>query len=278
MKTKIVSEIGINHNGDIDIAKKMIDVAHMAGIPYVKFQKRNPDICVPEDQKNKMRDTPWGYITYLEYKKKIEFEKEEFDKIDNYCKDKLEWFASPWDVDSAYFLFSLYDDIPFIKIASACITDMNLLESIKKHNHIPVIISTGMSDKKEIDNCVNYLGSQIEYMLACTSTYPTKDIDINLNFIKTLKDEYPMYKIGFSNHSAGIQFILASVVMGAEMVEFHQTLDRAMYGTDQGASIETTGVFRITKLIQAIEDGLGNGDWIVTPEEEEIKKKLRRIL
>lgn len=277
MKTKIVSEIGINHNGDINIAKQMIDIAATAGIPYVKFQKRNPDLCVPEAQKTKMRDTPWGYITYLEYKKKIEFEEKEYDEIDNHCYNRIEWFSSPWDVDSAYFLCENYPDIPYIKLASACITDTDLLEVVKQHG-IPVIMSTGMSNKKEVDNCINFLGDQVEYILACNSSYPTKDADMNLKFIQTLKFEYPMYRIGFSNHSPGIQHILSSVVLGAEMVEFHQTLDRSMYGTDQGASIETPGVFKIVKMIKAIEVGMGNGEWIVTKEEEEMKKKLRRVL
>lgn len=261
------------------IAKEMIRSAKSAGLEYVKFQTRNPDICVPENEKNKMRDTPWGYITYLEYKKAIEFSHNDYHDIDLCCvNNKIAWFSSPWDATSAEFLVNFRFKLPFIKIPSACITDMDLLDVVKTGTS-PVIISTGMSTKKEVDRCVNYLGDHLEYILACTSTYPTKNSDMNLSFIKTLKGEYSRkYRIGFSNHHPGIQFILASVVMGAEMVEFHFTLDRGMYGSDQGASIEIPGVQKIVKHIQAIEEGMGTGKWIVTPQEEEIKKKLRRCL
>lgn len=274
-QVKLVGEIGINHNGDINLAKRLIDVARVAKLDYVKFQKRTPEDCVPLKQQGKMRETPWGYITYLEYKHKIEFGRKEYKEIDKYCRgsDNIKWFASSWDPSSAKFLSEF--DCPYIKIASACITNFDMLEVVKNVGK-PVVMSTGMSTKKEVDKCIDFLGNQIEYILACTSSYPTKDEDVNLNFIKVLKKEYPKYKIGFSNHHPGVQCCFAAAVLGAEMIEFHITLNRALFGTDQATSIETPGVLALSKHIRVLEKTLGTGEWTITPEEEKIREKLRK--
>lgn len=271
MKIILVGEIGINHNGDMTNAKKLIDVAQLAGLDYVKFQKRDIDSVYAKEYLDSPRESPWG-TTQREQKEGLEFNYVEYKEINDYSSKLTGWFASPWDVKSVDFLDHF--DSKFIKVASAMITDFELLESIKSKSK-SVIISTGMSTKQEVDACVDFLGDQVEYILACTSTYPTKNEDMNLNFIKTLKKEYPKHRIGFSNHNAGIQFCLFSAVLGAEMIEFHVTLDRAMYGSDQSASIETSGVLKIGSHIRAIEAGMGDGNWTVTPEEEKIKEKLR---
>ncbi len=271
----IVAEIGINHNGDIDLAKQMIDIARVAGIRYVKFQKRNLEECIPMEERSKKRDTPWGYIPYMEYKQHLEFELDEYKEIDTFCKSTgMNWFASPWDPTSAEFLLQF--DCPFIKIASAGITDFEMFEVIKP-SKLPVIVSTGMSTKKEVDKCLKYFGSQVEYLLACTSTYPTQDDEVNLNFIKTLKKQYPKYKIGFSNHHPGLTFSVIAVALGAEMLEFHMTIDRSMFGSDQAASIETAGVLRVGRTVTRLGKAMGDGKWMVTPGEEKIKAKLRRV-
>jgi N-acetylneuraminate synthase len=275
MRTKICAEIGINHNGSLEIAKQLIDVAKDTGCDYVKFQKRTPDKTVPESEKNKMRDTPWGTITYLQYKHKLEFDEKEYDEIDRYCKEKnISWFASPWDIDSYRFLKKY--DLPYIKIASAMITDYDLLNEIAKNND-SVIISTGMSTKEELDNALMIIGKQTEYILACTSSYPTKNEEMNLRFLDTLKEQYPGYKIGFSNHHPGIFFMCCSVALGAEMIEFHVTLDRSMYGSDQPASIEPPGIRKIVNYVKGLEVAMGTGEWIVYDSEKEIKKKLRKV-
>ena len=271
----IVAEIGINHNGDMDLAKKMIDVANLAELDYVKFQKRVVNSVYTKEFLDSPRESPWG-TTQGEQKRGIEFGIIDYTQINSYVrkKDHLKgWFASPWDVKSVAFLNRF--DVPYIKVASASITDYELLTAIKESD-IPVIISVGMSTKDEVDSCLNLFGNQVEYILACKSTYPTKNEDMNLNFIKTLKEEYPRYKIGFSNHNSGIQMCLAASVLGAEMIEFHMTLDRSMYGSDQAASIETSGILKIGAHVRSLEQAMGTGDWTITPEEEEIKAKLRK--
>lgn len=274
-KIKLVGEIGINHNGDIKLVKKLIDVASLSKLDYVKLQKRDIDSVYTKEFQSLYRESPWG-TTQGEQKRGIEFEKKEYEEITSYIKQKENglkgWFASPWDIKSVDFLLDF--DCPYIKVASACITDFKLLEAIRATNK-PVIISTGMSNKEEVDKCIKYLKNQIEYVLACKSTYPTKDEDMNMNFIKTLKDTYPQYRIGFSNHNAGIQFCIIAAALGVELIEFHITLDRAMYGSDQAASIETGGIFKLSSHVRAISKGMGTGEWLITPEEEKIREKLR---
>lgn len=272
-KCIIVADIGINHNGDIEIAKRLIDTIKLAGCDFVKFQKRTIDAVYSEEELDKHRESPWG-TTNREQKAGLEFSKEEYNEIDINCNFRcIEWFASPWDVESVGFL-AQYKPL-YIKIASACITDFEILNAVRMTG-ISVILSTGMSTRKEVKEAVCYLGNQVEYILACTSTYPTADDEMNLNFIGTLKQEFPEYKIGFSNHSSGIIYMCAAVALGAEMIEFHTTLDRAMYGSDQSASIEIPGVQSVVKHVRHLEKARGSGDWIVYPSEEKIKEKLRK--
>tara|TARA_B110000438_G_C15796240_1_gene642984 strand:+ start:717 stop:1580 length:864 start_codon:yes stop_codon:yes gene_type:complete len=274
-KSYIIAEIGINHNGDIDIAKQLIDVAKKTGCDAVKFQKRNPDICVPEKQKKIMRETPWGYISYLDYKYKVEFEKEEYDIIDAYCKKiGIHWFASPWDIDSVNFL-SQYD-IPALKVPSASLNDTELLKAMAE-TEIPIIISTGMSTQEEVDEAINLLSRVELAVLHCVSTYPTPTEELNLNVIKTFQAKYPNLIIGYSGHETGLSTTYAAVAMGAKIIERHITLDRSMWGTDHSASIEPQGLKTLVSNIRDIESALGDGVKVVTPGEIPIRAKLRRI-
>jgi len=271
----IVAEIGINHNGDIDIAKKMIDVAANAGCDAVKFQKRTIDLVYTEEELDKLRESPWGYTNRAQ-KEGLEFIETDYCAINKYVKELgMTWFASPWDIESVEFLNRFDND--YIKVASASVTDLKLLQAIKATGK-KSILSTGMSTQCEVGFAVDVLGKNLEYILACTSTYPTKPEEINLSFIRTLKDEFPNIKVGFSNHSPSIAFCRAASVLGADMIEFHLTLDRSMYGSDQSASIEPYGAELIVKNAKVIQKALGDGKWTVYPSEEEIKKKLRKTV
>jgi len=273
----IIAEIGINHNGDMSIAKKLIDIAKVAGCDVVKFQKRNPDVCVPEHQKTIMRDTPWGRMTYLDYKYKVEFNQNQYDEIDIYCKEKdIKWSASPWDLDSLDFLNQY--DIPFIKIPSALLTDLELIkESVKTGKKI--IISTGMSTIEEIDNAVDTIkkvNAEAQYaILHCNSTYPAPNDELNLNCIKTLKDKYNC-EVGYSGHEFGLTTTIASVCLGATIIERHITLDRTMWGTDQMCSVEPQGLIKLVRGIKELNKALGDGKKIVTETEKPIREKLRK--
>jgi N-acetylneuraminate synthase len=274
-KTYIISEIGINHNGDLDIAKKLIDISAAAGCNAVKFQKRNPDVCVPDHQKSVMRDTPWGSMTYLDYKYKVEFGKDEYDEIDKYCKEKgIEWSASPWDLDSLEFLAQY--DIPFIKIASASITDKELLiktcQTGKK-----IIISTGMSSEEEIDEAVAILKQYAKdyAILHCNSSYPAPIEELNLSCIKTLKEKYNC-EVGYSGHEFRLGTSVAAVYLGASIIERHVTLDRTMWGSDHMASVEPQGLFKLVSGIRELEKSYGDGTISVTETEKEVRKKLRK--
>jgi N-acetylneuraminate synthase len=270
----LVGEIGINHNGSVEIANKLVSIANAAGLDYVKFQKRDIKSCYTKKFLDSPRESPYG-TTQGDQKEGIELTIEGYNTIDAHCRIiKMGWFASPWDPISVEFIARF--NVPYIKVGSACITDFEILEAIKR-TQIPVIISVGMSTKEEVDKCISYLGkNRVEYILACKSTYPTADEDMNMRFITTLKQEYPKFKIGFSNHNSGIQFCLGAIFLGAEMIEFHMTLDRSMYGSDQSASIETTGVFKLGEHTRAIEVGMGTGEWTITPDEEKIREKLRK--
>jgi N-acetylneuraminate synthase len=271
----MVAEIGINHNGDIDLAKRLIDVAVLADCDFVKFQKRTINLVYDKEDLDRYRESPWG-TTNREQKEGLEFDRGEYNAIDKYCKERdIGWYASPWDIKSVHFLLSY--DLPYVKVASACLTDSALLSEIKKMDK-PIILSTGMSTKAELDWALEIVGDKTEYILACTSTYPAFDAEMNLNFIKRLKLEYPQYKIGFSNHSPGIFYSACSATLGAEVVEFHITMDRAMYGSDQAASIETGGVIQLSKYIRNLEVAMGTGEWTVFESEEKVKKSLRRFV
>ena len=273
-KVYIIAEIGINHNGDIKTAKKLIDVASLAGCDAVKFQKRNPDVCVPDAQKNKMRDTPWGEMTYLEYKHKIEFGQDEYDYLSNYCRDReIEWSASPWDLDSLSFLDQY--DIPFIKIPSAMLTNKELIQA-SCHTGKKVILSTGMSTLDEVDDAVNWMKDITDdfAILHCNSSYPAALKDLNLSCIQTLKERYGC-EVGYSGHEFRLGTSVASVYLGATIIERHITLDRSMWGSDHLASVEPQGLVKLVKGIRELEIARGDGRICVTESEIEPRKKLR---
>jgi N-acetylneuraminate synthase len=268
----IIAEIGINHNGSLEIAKKLIDVAKASGCDAVKFQKRTPEKCVPAEMRDKMRETPWGYISYLEYRYKVEFEQEGFQQIDNYCRaQKIDWFVSCWDPDSVEFIKQFRT--PCIKIPSASLTDRELLESIKASG-MAVMLSSGMSNMQQIDAAVKLLGTDKLLLAHATSTYPCPKEELNLRMITTLRDKYPC-PIGYSGHEVGLATTIAAVALGASFVERHITLDRAMWGSDQAASIEPGGLKRLVKDIRNVEVALGDGQKRVYPSEVVAASRLR---
>ena len=274
MKTYIIAEIGINHNGDLDIAKKLIDVASLTGCDAVKFQKRNPDVCVPEHQKGVMRETPWGEMTYLEYKYRMEFGQDEYDEIDAYCVEKgVEWSASPWDLDSLRFLEQY--DLPWIKIPSAMLTKDDLLRECAKTGK-KIIFSVGMSNLEEIDHAVNILREENSdfAMLHCNSTYPAPLEELNLKCIQTLKERYNC-EVGYSGHEFRLGTTVASVYLGATILERHITLDRTMWGSDHLASVEPQGLIKLVKGVRELETALGDGHKVVTEGEKKVRLKLR---
>ena len=271
---EIVGEIGINASGDVEIAKKLIDIAKFVGCDYVKFQKRTIDHVYTEEELNKPRESPWGTTT-REQKHGIEFEVKEYREIDQYCKQRgMKWFASPFDVLSIGFLN--YFKTPFIKIASPMLTNRVLLEACVGYDN-QVILSTGMSTLKEVDEAVEILGKDRIYcIMHCTSTYPTKTEEMNLRCITSLRERYPWTKIGFSNHHPGLVFMSAAVALGAEMVEFHITLDKLSYGSDQAASFNPEGIIKTCKYMRDVEVALGDGIKVVYDSERPIMEKLRK--
>ena len=271
----IIAEIGINHNGDIEIAKQLMDVAVETGCDAVKFQKRTPEICVPEDQKSIPRETPWGSMTYFEYKKRIEFEQKEFEQIDAYAKKiGIDWFASPWDVPSVDFLEGF--NVPCQKIASACLTDSELLTAINK-TKTTTILSTGMSSMQEIDKAVSLLNDVPLAIAQATSTYPAEASELNLRAIQTFSEKYKV-PVGYSGHERGLQVTIAAVALGATFIERHITLDRSMWGTDHSASLEPEGLKKLVRDIRIVELALGDGKKKVYDSEIPIRAKLRRVL
>lgn len=271
----LIGEVGINHNGDLQIAKKLIDAVFACGWNCVKFQKRNPDLCVPDVQKNIHKDTPWGRMTYLEYKKKIEFGKKEYDYIYRYCKEKpLDWTASVWDLKSLKFITKYR--IPFIKIPSPRISDLEFVEAIAKTG-IPLLVSTGMSTLKELDNLVDVLRSySCEFALMHTnSSYPTPIEEININCVKTLKKRYGCI-VGYSGHEYNVEPTVYAAVLGVKIIERHITLSHTMWGTDQAASLEVAAMDLLRKRIKDVDVILGSGEKKVTISEKKIKAKLRK--
>ncbi len=268
----IIAEIGLNHNGDLETAKKLIDVACNAGVDAVKFQKRTPDLVVPMDQRGIERDTPWGIMTYMDYRYKVEFEYNDYKEIDDYCRKKnMHWFASPWDVKSVDFL-EQFNPVCY-KIPSACATDMELISYIVSKSK-PIILSTGMCTSKQIDNAIKALKGSDFSILHCTSTYPSNPDEINLSMIKTLNKLYDC-PIGYSGHEAGLQISYAAVAMGARIIERHITLDRTMWGSDQAASLEPWGLSKLVRDTRIIERSIGDGIKKVYDSEVPIMKKLR---
>ena len=275
MPTQIIAELGINCNGSLEIAKKLIDVAHSAGCQYVKFQKREVDLVYTKEELSAKRESPWG-TTFRDQKIGLEFFGDHYLVIDAYCYRKgIKWFASPWDLQSLGFL-NQFEGCEFIKVPSALITNESFLKACKEGNK-PVILSTGMSTIEMVDNAVSILGKdKIHCIMHCTSTYPSKPDELNLNCIPMLKKRYPWAKIGFSNHNPGIIFMPIAVALGAEMIEAHVTLDRSLYGSDQASSIEPEGMFKLCKYIRGVEKAMGDGVKKIYDSEVPIIKKLRK--
>jgi len=274
MKTKVVAEIGINHNGDINIAKDLIDVAVDAGCDVAKFQKRTVSEVYSVEELARPRESPFGK-TNGDLKHGLEFDLSQYSEINRHCILKgIEWTASPWDVESVAFLDSF--GVPYMKVASACITDMKLLRAINKTNR-DVMISTGMSTEEQIQAAVDVFEHDRISLLACTSTYPCELDELNLERINTLKELYPRLKIGYSNHYPGPWPSLCAVAMGAEILEVHITLSRSMWGSDQASSLEPTALKKLCREIRDFEIAKGSGDIGILESEKPILEKLRRF-
>lgn len=270
----VIGEIGINHNGDVDIARKLIDVAATAGVQAVKFQKRTPEISTPDAQKNQIRSTPWGDMTYLAYKERVEFGRKEYEIIAKHAADRgIQWFASPWDVPSVAFLEDL--NVVTHKVASASVTDVELLKALAETGK-PIILSTGMSTLEQIDKAVEILGTDKLIIMHATSTYPLPPAEANLRTIQTLRERYQV-PIGYSGHERGLQISLAAVTLGAVTVERHITLDRTMWGSDHAASLEPNGLNSLVRDIRILEEALGDGVKRVFPGELAPLSRLRRV-
>ena len=271
--TKIIAEIGINHNGDVELCKQMIMLAKVGGCDYAKIQKRNPDVCVPEEQKSKRKQTPWGEMSYLEYKKRIEFSEEQIKELIDFGNHiGVSLFASVWDVDSVN-VMSKYTRIG--KIGSASITDLELCKAAREAFET-LIVSTGMSTEEEIDRCIEVCNPEV--IMHTNSTYPCPVEDLNLNYIHWLKQKHTDKEIGYSGHEYGLVSTFAAVAMGASWVERHVTLDRTMWGSDQSSSIEPSGLFKLVKGIRDIEQATKYpvGERKLFEKENEKKKSLRK--
>lgn len=271
----VIAEIGLNHNGDVDIAKRLIDVAADAGADAVKFQKRTPEISTPEHMRDVPRETPWGTMTYLDYRRRVEFGRDEYVEIGDYATLRgLDWFASPWDVPSVAFLEEL--NVVAHKVASASVTDIELLTALRETGK-PIILSSGMSTIEQIDRALETLGTDRVVLMQATSTYPMEPEEANLRVITTLRDRYPGVPIGYSGHERGLQISLAAIALGAVAIERHITLDRTMWGSDHAASLEPTGLSHLVRDIRVIETALGDGVKRVFPGEQAPMAKLRRV-
>ena len=265
----VIAEIGINHNGSLDLAKQIIEGAVHAGANCVKFQKRTPEICTPKSEWDKERDTPWGRMKYIDYRHKVEFGKSEYAEIDGFCREKgIDWTASCWDEPSVTFMEQF--NPPFYKAASASLTDWPLLKAMINTGR-PLIISTGMSTQEEIDDAVKAIGLKNLLIAHSTSSYPCPPRELNLRMIPTLMAHFPGTPIGYSGHEVGLAPTEAAVALGAAFVERHVTTDRALWGSDQAASVEIVGLERLVRDIRAIEESMGDG--IKHVYESELKKR-----
>ncbi len=272
--TYVIAEIGINHNGDIEIAEKMIRAAKEAGVDAVKFQKRTPLLCVPPEERSKMRETPWGYITYLEYREHVEFGQKEYARIDALCKELgIDWFASVWDEEAIDFL-EQFDPIAY-KVPSASLTDNGLIDKLNSTGR-PIILSTGMSTMEQIRESVGHFDMNKLAITHATSAYPCDPSELNLRMVETLTKEFDC-PVGYSGHEVGLIPSVVAVGLGASIVERHFTLDRSMWGTDQSASVEPGGMERLVKYIRVTEQALGDGVKKVYDSEIPSLKKLRRV-
>ena len=270
-KIFLIGEIGINHNGNLNNAKKLIKIAKKVGFDAVKFQKRTPEITTPKSKANTIRETPWGKITYLDYKRKIEFGKKEFDEINKFCKKiNIIWFASPWDIPSNNFLKKYR--LKFNKIASPMLTNLELLKSVAKQKKY-TFISTGMSNIKDVDAAVKIFRKyKCPFnLMHCVSAYPCNEENLNLKLIQKYKLKYKT-EVGYSGHEKSVSPSLMAVCMGASSVERHITLDRTMWGTDQAASLEENGMKNLVELVRKFEKVQGDGIKKFLPSE---KEKLR---
>lgn len=269
----VVGEIGINHNGDVGIAKRLIQVAAAAGCDAVKFQKRTPEVCVPAAQRDIMRETPWGYISYMEYRDRVELGAEQYREIDEHCrKQDIQWFASCWDEPSVDFIDRF--DPPCHKVASACLTDHDLLRRLRASGK-PVLLSTGMSTLEQIDAAVEVLGGTDHLILLHTvSTYPARYDELNLRVIATLRERYGV-PVGYSGHETGLATSVAAVALGACVVERHITLDRSLWGSDQAASLEPSGLTRLLRDIRLVESSMGSPEKTVLERELPLVDRLR---
>jgi len=268
----IIAEIGINHNGDVEIAKQLIDLAKLAGCDAVKFQKRTVDVVYTAEELAKPRENPFG-DTNGDLKYGLEFGQEDYQIIDEYCRQKdILWFASCWDEGSVDFINQF--DVPCFKLASASITDEGLLR-----HHIatkkPIIMSTGMSTIEQIDKAVEIIGKEKLIVLHTTSTYPTYYKELNLSVIPELRNRYSV-PVGYSGHETGIGTSVATIALGACAIERHITLSRAMWGSDQAASLGPSGLMKLVKEARILEGALGDGNKIVFDSEKPIIEKLRR--
>jgi N-acetylneuraminate synthase len=276
MPVFVIAEIGINHNGSLEAAKRMIDGAVLAGADAVKFQKRTPEKCVPKDQWNVERDTPWGRLTYIEYRRRVEFGAREYAEIDRHCRERqMLWFVSCWDEESVDFMESF--EPPCYKAASASLTDIPLLKKMKSTGR-PLIISTGMSTSEEISAAVEALGRENLLVAHSTSSYPCPPEHLNLRMIDTLRRQFPECPVGYSGHEVGLAPTWAAVTMGATFIERHITLDRAMWGSDQAASVEIGGLMRLVASTRDIERAMGDGVKRIYEGELSARKKLRRVV
>ena len=270
----LVGEIGINHNGDVEIAKDLIKAAQHAGFDAVKFQKRTPELCVPPEQRSQMRDTPWGYISYLEYRYKVEFGEKEYKEIDAASKAHgINWFSSVWDEPSVDFL-EQFDPVCY-KVPSAALTDIALLKKIRSTGR-PIILSTGMSQMEQIRKAVKAIGLDNLVITHATSAYPCDPEELNLRMIETLQKEFDC-PIGYSGHEVGLIPSVITVALGSCLIERHITLDRAMWGSDQAASVEPQGMERLVKYVRVTEKSLGDGVKKVYESEIPSLNKLRRV-
>jgi len=270
----VIAELGINHNGSLALAQQLIDGAAWAGCDAVKLQKRTPELCVPPEQWHQPRDSPWGRLPYIEYRRRVELSLDDYTAIDRHCRAKgLPWFASCWDEPSVAFIERF--DVPCFKIASASVTDLPLLARMRRTGR-PLILSTGMSTLEQIDGAVAALGQRDLLLAHTTSTYPCALEQINLRMITTLQQRYPGCPVGYSGHETGLAPTWAAVALGASFVERHITLDRALWGTDQAASVEISRLRRLVTNVRDISRALGDGVKRVHPEELAAQAKLRR--
>ncbi len=268
----IVAEIGINHNGDLALALQMMTMAAEAGCDCVKFQKRTPELCVPDSMRDVQRETPWGIMSYMDYRVRVEFEHEEYAAIDRRARELgVHWTASAWDPESIKFLENF--DVPFHKIPSAMLTNHELVDAFAATGR-SIMLSTGMSTPDEIDATVNRLDRDKLVLLHCTSTYPCPPGELNLLFIPELQRRYGV-PTGYSGHEVGLQTTVAAVCYGACVIERHVTLDRSMWGSDQAASVEPPGLSRLVRDIRVVELARGDGQKQVYESERKVRERLR---